>query len=234
LKSNGVDIETVERELELPNLTDETKKAIRWILTKQSSRRRLNAADEEAGIAISRYSCATLQYPTVDDPIMLITERMRSTDQHQYGKDRNRTAPRYDTVLIRWSDSNDAEHCMSNRRVGRILLLFSTTYKLSLNEEKPIELAYVEWFRLINNGWDNKTEMFKVKKAESFGVIDIRSIERGVHLVPCFKGFNTQKNGQGVQPSLDEYKEFWINNWIDRHMYNTIYGNPEKWDHALV
>ena len=123
---------------------------------------------------------------------------------------------------------------MSNRRIGRILLLFSTTYKLSLNEEKPVELAYVEWFRLVNNGWDNKTEMFKVKKAESFGVIDIRSIERGMHQVPCFKGFNIQKNGQDVPPSLDEYKEFWINNWISREIYNTIYGNPEKWDHTLV
>jgi hypothetical protein len=107
-------------------------------------------------------------------------------------------------------------------------------YELSLNEEQPVDLAYVEWFRLVGNGWDKKTEMFKVRKTESFGVIDICSIERGAHLVPCFKGFETQKIAEGVQPSLDAYKDFWLNNCIDGHMYDTIYGNPGKWDEPIV
>ena len=71
--------------------------------------------------------------------------------------------------------------------------------------------------------------MFKIKKADNFGVIEIGAIERGVHLVPCFKGFDTQMGGTNVPPSLDEYKDFWINNWIDGHMYNMIYADNEKW-----
>ena len=73
---------------------------------------------------------------------------------------------------------------------------------------RPIELTYVQWFKLITNGWNAKIEMFKVRKTSDFGVIKIRSIERSVHLVPCFQGFNTEMHGIGVRSSLDEYKDF--------------------------
>jgi hypothetical protein len=61
-------------------------------------------------------------------------------------------------------------------------------------------------------------------------VVDIGSIERGCHLVPCFSGFDTEIVGsKRFIPSLDVYKDFWINNWIDGHMYNTIYAYNWKW-----
>ena len=118
---------------------------------------------------------------------------------------------------------------MSNRRMDHVFLFFSTTYKPS-GTIRPVELAYVQWFKLITNGWNAKTEMFKVMKTSDFGVIEIGSIERGVYLVPCFQGFNTEIDGIGVRPSLDEDKDFWINNWMDCHIYNMIYADNEKWN----
>ena len=56
----------------------------------------------------------------------------------------------------------------------------------------------MQWFKLIMNGWNANTEMFKVRKTSHFGVIEIGSIERGVHLVLCFQGFNTEMDEIGV------------------------------------
>ena len=96
---------------------------------------------------------------------------------------------------------------------------------------KKIEMAYVKWFKLGINQWDSKTEMFKVKKSMpgDYGVIEIGSIKRGAHLVLCFKGFEMPMAKLDLKPSLDEYSDFWINNWIDEHKYNTICIENEKW-----
>ena len=76
------------------------------------------------------------------------------------------------------------------------------------DEVKTVNLVYVEWFKLASNRWDLRTEMFKIKKADNFGVIEIEAIERGVHLMPCFKGFDMQMEGMDISSNLDEYKGF--------------------------
>jgi len=64
--------------------------------------------------------------------------------------------------------------------------------------------------------------MFKVRK-DRYAVIDIATIERGVHLVPCFPGLDTRMADTKSSPSLDVFTDFWINNYVDVHIYNTVY-----------
>jgi Plavaka transposase len=216
------DIDAMERDLELKDLVNETKKCLRWIRSNgtQTSRQRLEGWQNEEIVQISGYTRCDLQYPEVHDTSVCITEIIRSNPS--YGKSEQK-APRYDTVLVRWTKEEGA-HCMSNRRIGRVLLLFSTVCNVT---GKKIEMAYVEWMTLASNTWDKKTEMFRVKKSGEYAVIGVGSIERGVHLVPVFQGFRTAM-AETEQPSLEVYRDFFINNWIDGHMYNTIFALNEK------
>ena len=118
---HGLDIETVERDFALCDLTVETKKALRWIQNKQSHRQRLEEWEKQARLEIFDYSCARLQYSAVHNSSIVITT-MKSTDKHHYGKNPNRMALRYNTFLIWWSDSGNGVHSMSSQRISCIFL----------------------------------------------------------------------------------------------------------------
>jgi len=107
---------------------------------------------------------------------------------------------------------------MANRRVGRVLLLFKVKEPWGMGE---ISLAYVQWFKTLN--CDKHSGMFRLKKMNSFDVVDIDTVERGAHLIPCFTGLETQMANPDSPPALDVYNEFWFNNQVDNHAYNTIY-----------
>ena len=75
--------------------------------------------------------------------------------------------------------------------------------------------------------FDKVFGMFRVKKItgrEGFEVVEIDTIEKGAHLILCVKGLDTQMADGRSTPALDAYNEFWFNNQINEHMYNTIYG----------
>ena len=83
------------------------------------------------------------------------------------------------------------------------------------------KLAYVQLFQVVLQ--DEPSGMYKVRKEARFDVIEIDTIERGVHLIPVFVGFDTKMANGTTAPALDLYSDFWINNHVDLHMYNTIY-----------
>ena len=85
-----------------------------------------------------------------------------------------------------------------------------------------LNLAFIQLFRTVEPA-DHWTGMFKVKKLPNYEVVGVDSIERGVHLIPCFIGHETEIASANTLLSLDKYDEFWINNYSDSHMYNTIY-----------
>ena len=71
---------------------------------------------------------------------------------------------------------------------------------------------------------------YKVVK-DRFEVIDIETIEHGVHLIPCFKGFETSMATAKSPPALDVYREFFINNHVNIHMYNLYTSlDDERWE----
>jgi len=108
---------------------------------------------------------------------------------------------------------------MSNRHIAHILLIFSVR---SYWSNELFKLAFVQLFST-SPPVDRWSEMFKVKKQNMFEVVEIDTIERGVHLIPCFTGLDLKMANRRSDPALDMYTDFWLNNQIDMHICNTIY-----------
>ena len=103
---------------------------------------------------------------------------------------------------------------ITKRRVRQLLLLFKVCQVTKVCEpweKEDLSLACVQWFQTVAG-------------RDGFEVVEIDTIERGAHLIPCFKGLDTQMADGRSTPALDTYNEFWFNNQIDEHAYNTIYG----------
>jgi hypothetical protein len=159
----------------------------------------------------------------IHDRTQFITEFVWSTASYNYSQDKSWSKPRFDTVLVRYEaqveGSTQWRNEMANRRIARVHLLFSIQSDPDL--QTRIDLAFVQLFRTIQPP-DPCSGMFKVIK-DRFEVIEIGTIERGVHLIPCFKGLETEMASSTSPPSLDEYREFWVNNHTDMHIFNSVY-----------
>jgi hypothetical protein len=84
-------------------------------------------------------------------------------------------------------------------------------------------VAFVQLFRT-NPLPDKCTGMFRVRKLEEFSVVEIVTMERGVHLIPDYgRTMATELATVRSPMALDVYTDFWLNNHIDPHMYNTIF-----------
>jgi hypothetical protein len=72
--------------------------------------------------------------------------------------------------------------------------------------------------------------MFQVNKTDKYEVIELSTIERGVHLIPVFGPIGTTtpwreltEEGTKVPRGLDAYDKFVINNYRDLDAFNLIY-----------
>ena len=219
-------LDCVAEQLRLDHLVVETKKTLHWIRGQrqpQAGRTRFEDWEEDEVVRIKGYTSISMRYPAVHDSTKAIQEYARLTESYLYMRNKNWAKSRYDTVLIRYEQS-EGDHTMANRRVARLLLLFSTECPVTAT---TIELAYVQLFRLVGTGPDPCSDMFKVRK-DKYAVIEIDTIERGCHLIPSYSGFATPMASGRSLPSLDAYEDFSLNNYIDEHMYNTIY-NADRW-----
>ena len=134
---------------------------------------------------------------------------------------------------------------MSFRKVAQVLLLFKYRPSGTLSEEST--LAYVNWFETKRIA-DQHTGLYLVSRTTRCAVIDITDIERPVHLIPKYESAvgETYRVKQQLDVVLNElnkhdnladgeakyrmteqvmrhYKEFWLNTWIDHHLYKTVF-----------
>jgi len=66
--------------------------------------------------------------------------------------------------------------------------------------------------------------MFIVTKKDEYEVIELDTIERGVHLIPHFSPIGSTPAPIPGQPrGLDAFDKFVINNYLDLEIYNMIY-----------
>lgn len=74
---------------------------------------------------------------------------------------------------------------------------------------------------------DKYTSLFVLEATDKFVVIDVNQIERGVHLMPKYgSSFSATAASREIGKNGDAFKyfkTFWLNSFIDIHMYNTIY-----------
>jgi hypothetical protein len=208
------DIQWVQDELGegYEGLVSETSRCLRWMqLGRNSTVSRKRRRDEDiegrwGRLDISVHQSMSLTYPTVHDPNQYISEVLRSTKDWLYAQNKDWKKPRRDTALFRYGQEEVGQSTMANRRVGRVLLMFKVCEPWG---EQDLSLAYVQWFQTVD--FDKVSGMFRVKKMtgrDGFDVVEIETIERGAHLIPCFKGLNTQMADRRSTPALDLYNEF--------------------------
>jgi hypothetical protein len=214
------ELSVVEEEESFMDLVVQTMRYWRWIHSGRRTNARRRAEDlninERGRIEIDGYRALRICYPSVHDGDMMIKEIIRSTPSWSYGQNTDWKKSRFDTVLVRYQEI-EGGHQMASRRVARVLLFFSC-----MMGDQVRKLAYVQLFQVVLQ--DKPSGMYKVKKdAARFDVIEIETIERGVHLIPVSGGFDTKMANGTTAPALDLYSDFWINNHIDLHMYNTVF-----------
>ena len=89
---------------------------------------------------------------------------------------------RHNTVLVRRPDIQvrGPWNTMNYRRVAQLLLLFKCEWR-----HQEHELAYVSWFET-KRAADPNSGLYLVGRTKKCTVIDVKDIERGVHLIPKF------------------------------------------------
>ena len=138
---------------------------------------------------------------------------------------------------------------MSSRKVAQVLVLF----KCHLQRENEsgmdnLALAYVHWFECKRLPDRNSGGLYLFGKSKKKEIIEVKDIERPVHLIPKFgsnlgMSFRTLQelrklqcvrnskvgpeiNGEFKNWSdllMEHYSEFWLNTWMDPHIYKTIW-----------
>lgn len=150
-------------------------------------------------------------------------------------------------------EGRSRQHTMNRRRVAQILLLFqikhrSGTFPVS---DQCHRLAYVSWFDTKRTAAEETCSgMFRVRRSTRREVVDVVRIEHTVHLIPKFGNVigdtvkvrrrleralqasnakSTDALAEGESENrlsdliLDHYMEFFLNTWIDPHIYKLIY-----------
>jgi len=110
---------------------------------------------------------------------------------------------------------------MSGLLVARVFLFFSFTF----NGEHH-QCALVHWFSIFGNQPDSDNGMWVVTPdyfggALNVSVIHIDSIFRAAHLLPIFDT-NPLPRTLNYTSTLDSFKGFYVNNYIDYHTYETV------------
>lgn len=145
------------------------------------------------------------------------------------GKHGKSVPGRFDTALVRISDSDGPLRPTLDTRVARIRLVFTLPEKIASSlfadvpqEDRPYHLAYVEWFTPFPANSDPNHRLYKVSHCEVEGgrlasVVDLQRLIRSIHLFPKF---GCVANRTWTSSSvLDKCKTFFVNSDSDRHIY---------------
>jgi hypothetical protein len=127
--------------------------------------------------------------------------------------------PRYDCVLVAMDTASPG---FSSMQVARVRLLLSITHL-----DRVIPCALVDWFISEGNGPDPVMGMWVVKpertanNRRSSSIIPLDSVLRGIHLLPVHKK-RVVAQAHSHSRSLDIYRRFYVNKYIDYHAFETI------------
>lgn len=130
-----------------------------------------------------------------------------------------RRGRREDCVLV----DVDPDEAPGGLQAAHVKLLFTLTY----GKEKPFECALVHWYAN-HSAEPDKTTGMRALTASSFengdidlDVVHVDSIVRAAHLTPIY-GPEPVPDDLSFTETLDVFAAFYLNCWIDHHMYNLI------------
>jgi hypothetical protein len=110
---------------------------------------------------------------------------------------------RHNTVLVHRPDLQvrGPSNTMNYKRVAQLLLLFKCEW-----QHQEFELAYVSWFETKRTA-DPNSGLYLVGRTKKCTVIEVKDIQRGVHLIPKF-GAQVGETAQ-LQTKLELKKAKW-------------------------
>ena len=128
-------------------------------------------------------------------------------------------SPCHDTILVGYADGPG--NGLDRFEVCRLHLLFKFQDCDITENPEQYELAYIQWFQ---KKYHHKlNQMVIVELTEKFDVILIESIYCPIHLMPKFDIQNDLKTTIANHKSPDDFREFYINSYIDRHAFINCY-----------
>ncbi len=125
--------------------------------------------------------------------------------------------PQYDCVFI---NAKPELPGMQRLEVARVFMFFSFVHR---DEYYPC--ALVQWFSVLGDEPDDETGLWMVepdihRDGEPYlAVIHLDSIYRAAHLIPVYHTSNFIKRSLTMHNTLDEFKVFFINKFVDHHAF---------------
>ena len=124
---------------------------------------------------------------------------------------------RYDCVFV---NARPELPGMRGLEVARVFLFFSFVHR---NTRYPC--ALVQWFSTIGDEPDDETGFWMVEPdvhqdgRPYLAIIHLDSIFRAAHLVPAFRTSNFVKRSLTMHDTLDEFKTFYVNRFVDHNAF---------------
>ncbi|KAF8868191.1 hypothetical protein BD779DRAFT_1684565 [Infundibulicybe gibba] len=132
---------------------------------------------------------------------------------------------RFDTALIRDSDTTTTGDNLKDYRVGRVRVIFSIPERSILGLfhglKPPRYLAYIEWFTPFRQAPEPDHGLYQLKRAYSsdgerlVSVVPLLSIQQSAHLFPHFP--EQVPHGWASHNVLDTCSRFFLNSQTDRY-----------------
>lgn len=131
--------------------------------------------------------------------------------------------PRCDCALVVEDEDKSGMKGMS---AVRVVLLFSFKHAGVI-----YPCALVEWFKTYGAHADKETGMWRVRPQyvgagqhapRLVSVIHLKSMLRGVHLLPCF-GNRPIPRDFSYTYSLDVFEAYYVNKYVDHHAHELIF-----------
>ena|ERR1700688_212973 len=210
-------LDAAVRKLELPDFPQ----LIRRFLYDQaypdarlsSSQVSIEACPVSAGkISVFYSASATFRAPSdPSGPSSMRREYIRATPSWRKGH------ARYDCVFI---NARPELAGMQGLEVARVFLFFSF-----LHEDTYYPCALVQWFSVIGDEPDDETGFWMVgpdvcqNGRPYLAIVHLDSIYRAAHLNPAYRTSDFVKPSLTMHDTLDEFKVFYVNNFIDHHAF---------------
>ena len=149
----------------------------------------------------------------------MYSETIRSTRRWKSGN--STIGPRWDCILL---DNGSNEPGFKGLDVARVHLFFSFE-----TDEQTFPCALIHNFHKTFTEPDPDNGMWIVEPeyvadgSRSMSVVHVDSIARATHLLPIFRGPSTLPPQLKFSLTLDTFRAFYVNKYIDYHAFETVF-----------
>lgn len=166
----------------------------------------------EGRIAVFYSACATFRAPSdPSGPRSMRREYIRATPSWRNGH------ARYDCIFVNVRPELEG---MRGLEVARVFLFFSMAHG-----DTYYPCALVQWFSTVGGEPDDATGLWMVEpgfhedEQPYLSIIHLDSIYRAAHLMPAYRTSDFVKPSLTMHDTLDEFKLFYVNKFVDHHAF---------------